>query len=175
MEHLDEESKQNIGKQLLHPEDLITLCLSSKKPGLTLRAFEIFAWTSSSFRRRHRALLEECWKSAADENDWGELYRASTAEGWSDEEMLGVLRSTALFQASSRCYGPEAETFEEGFDEVMPLRQEESGSRDLECSVEAILMQHKFFPDAGKLMLTAIELGSLQGTSRSENGPVPME
>lgn len=175
MEHLDEELKQNIGKRLLRPEDLIELCLSSNKPGLTLQAFEIFAWTSSSFRRRHRALLEECWKSAADEDDWGELYCASTAEGWSDEEILGELRSTVLFHASRRCYGPEAETFEEGFDEVMALRQEGSGSRDLECSVEAILMQHKFFPDAGKLMLTAIELGSLHRTSGSENVPVPME
>ncbi|PKI64225.1 hypothetical protein CRG98_015412 [Punica granatum] len=175
LEHLDEESKQNIEKRLLRPEDLITLCLDSNKPGLTLRAFEIFAWTSSSFRRRHRALLEECWKSAADEDDWGELYRASMADGWSDEETMRILRSTVLFQASSRCYGPEAETFEEGFDEVLPHRQEGLASRDLECSVEAILMQHKFFPDAGKLMLTAIELGSLQGMSEGEDGAVPME
>ncbi|KAK4743626.1 hypothetical protein SAY87_009938 [Trapa incisa] len=175
MEHLDEEAKQNIGRQLLRPEDLIVLCLSSNQPGLTLQAFEIFAWTSSSFRRRERALLENCWKNAADGDDWGELYHASTAEGWSDEQTLGALRSTILFQASCRCYGPEAETFGGRFDEVMPLRQEGSESRDLECSVEAILMQHKFFPDAGKLMLTAIELGSLHGTVRKETSPVPME
>ncbi|OWM79752.1 hypothetical protein CDL15_Pgr023164 [Punica granatum] len=97
------------------------------------------------------------------------------AEGWSDEETMRILRSTVLFQASSRCYGPEAETFEEGFDEVMPLRQEGLASRDLECSVEAILMQHKFFPDAGKLMLTAIELGNLQSMGEGEDGAVPME
>ncbi|XP_010045890.2 nuclear pore complex protein NUP133 isoform X2 [Eucalyptus grandis] len=175
---LDIEAKQNIGQQLLPPDDLIKWCLKSGSPELILRSFDIFAWTSSSFRRFHKSLLEECWKSAADQDDWGKLHQASTIEGWSDEETLRVLRDTMLFQASSRCYGPEAETFEEGFEEVLPLRQEnmepsvlkESGS-----SVEAILMQHKYFPDAGKLMLMAIELGSVRSRTNCEEGPLPME
>lgn len=83
-----------------------------------------------------------------------------------------------LFQASNRCYGPGTETFEGGFDEVLVLRQEnmeipnlkESGS-----SVETILMQHKDFPDAGKLMLTAVMMGSVEIDVRSYEGPSPME
>lgn len=176
MELLDNEPNQNIRNQLLRPEDLISLCLKSDKPDLTLRAFDIFTSTSSSFVRRHKALLEECWRDAADQNDWGELYREYTAEGWSDEEMLQVLTKTVLFQAARRCYGPEAEVYEEGIEEVMPLRHDNAGLRDSDSYVEAILMQHKYFPDAGKLMLMAVELGGgARGSIGSEEGPLPME
>lgn len=138
----------------------------------------MFAWTSSSFRKAHRNLLEECWKNAADQDDWNELFQESTAQGWSDEETLQNLRETVLFQASSRCYGPNAETFGEGFDEVLPLRLENVEPpvfRDSVSSVESILMQHKDFPEAGKLMLTSIMLGSVHDDTRLEEGLSPME
>ncbi|KAJ8748588.1 hypothetical protein K2173_007578 [Erythroxylum novogranatense] len=165
------------GRQLLRPEELIELCLKSQNPELALRAFEVFAWTSSSYRKSHRNLLEECWKNAADQDDWGQLQQACRDEGWSDDETLQQLRDTVLFQASRRCYGPEAETIDEGFDEVLPLRKESSEFstlKHLDVSVEAILMQHKDFPDAGKLMLTSIMLGSLNDV-KAEDGHTPME
>jgi nuclear pore complex protein Nup133 len=139
----------------------------------------VFAWTSSSFRKTYRNLLEECWKNAADQDDWSQLYQSSTAQGWSDEETFQNLRETMLFQASSRCYGPNAETFGDGFEEVLALRQENVEPlllKDSGSSVEAILMQHKDFPEAGKLMVTAIVLGSVQDdTGVLEEGPQPME
>lgn len=172
-----DEEKQYVERQLLHPEDLIKLCLKGQNAKLSLCAFDVFAWTGSSFRKTHRNLMEECWKNAADQDDWSQLYQTSIAQGWSDEETLQNLRETMLFLASSRCYGPNAETFGEGFAEVMLLRREnvEPFSRDPGSSVEAILMQHKDFPEAGKLMLAAITLGSVQDDTRLEEGPSPME
>ncbi|XP_025015316.2 nuclear pore complex protein NUP133 isoform X2 [Ricinus communis] len=166
------------GQQLFRPEELIEHCLKVESPELALQAFDVFAWTSSSFRRSHRSLLEECWKNAADQDDWGKLHQASIDEGWSDEETLQQLRDTVLFQVSSRCYGPRAETIEEGFDKVLPLRKENSevsALKGLDFSVEAVLMQHKDFPDAGKLMLTAIMLGSVHDDTKVEEGTSPME
>lgn len=143
-------------------------------------AFDIFAWTSTSFRETHRKLLEECWKNVADQDDWSIIYQASVAEGWSDEETIKNLRVTSLFKASSRCYGHgAAEMFgEEGFDVVLPLRQENvEGSimKDSVGSVEAILMQHKHFPEAGKLMVTAIMLGVEDSDNRVEDDPILMD
>ncbi|CAL5393910.1 unnamed protein product [Camellia sinensis] len=123
------------------------------------------------------SLLEECWRNVANQDDWEKIYQTSIAEGWSDDECLQVLRETMLFQASSRCYGPEAKTFEGGFDKVLPLRQENlelQTLKDTGYSVEAILMQHKDFPDAGKLMLTGIMLGVTQVDTGMEEGPTPM-
>ena len=174
---LPTEEKQCVEKHLLRPEELIKLCLKCQDAKLSLCAFDVFAWTSSSFRKTHRNLLEECWKNAADQDDWSELYQASTAQGWSDEETLQNLRETVLFLASNRCYGPNAETFGEGFDEVLPLRLENADPPVLRdsSSVESILMQHNDFPEAGKLMLTSIMLGSVQDDTRLEEGPSPME
>ncbi|CAK7349111.1 unnamed protein product [Dovyalis caffra] len=169
------EANQYDGERLFRPEELIELCLKVQNPELALRAFDVFAWTSSSFRRSHRNLLEGCWKNAADLDDWGQLHQASKDEGWSDEETLQQLRYTVLFQASSRCYGPSAETIEEGFDVVLPLRNENSEVSALDFSVEAILMQHKDFPDAGKLMLTAIMLGRVQDNTKVGEDPSSME
>ncbi|KAJ6729274.1 NUCLEAR PORE COMPLEX PROTEIN NUP133 [Salix viminalis] len=172
------EANQYDEQRLLHPEELIELCFRAQNPELALRGFDVFAWTSSSFRRSHRNLLGECWKNAADQDDWGQLLQASKDEGWSDEETLQQLRDTVLFQASSSCYGPNAETIEEGFDAVLPLRKENSevtGLEDLDFSVEAILMQHKDYPDAGKLMLTAIMFGSVHDSSKVEENPSSME
>ncbi|KAJ4730197.1 nuclear pore complex protein [Melia azedarach] len=173
--------KQYVDGPLLRPDELIELCLKSENPELALQAFDVFAWTSSSFRKSHRNLLEECWKNAANLDDWGQLYQASVAEGWSDEETLQQLRDTLLFQASSRCYGPNAETIDEGFDQVLPLQEGNSEDRSLKDSsstVEAILMQHKDFAHAGKLMLTAIMLGSIQDDDddvKAGDGLSPME
>ncbi|KAM1373475.1 hypothetical protein ACFX2I_024171 [Malus domestica] len=172
----DDETKQSLDTKLLHPEDLIKLCLEGESAELSLRAFDVFAWTSSSFRQTHTNLLEHCWRNAADQDDWSQLYQASVSEGWGDEETLQNLKDTVLFQASNRCYEPEAETFGEGFEEVLPLRQEiaePTVMKDTVSSVEAVLMQHKDYSEAGKLMLTAIMLGSLQDDT--EEGPVPME
>ncbi|KAK9132974.1 hypothetical protein Scep_012502 [Stephania cephalantha] len=160
----DVEERPDIGQSLLPPGELIRLCLKGNTPELSLLAFDVFAWTSSSFRRSNKGLLEECWKYAANQDEWGKLYEASEMQGWSDEKTLETLRNTVLFQASSRCYGPEAETYEGGFDEALPLRQENvelSILKDPASSVEGILMQLRNFPEAGKLMLTAVMLGKL--------------
>ncbi|KAB2075223.1 hypothetical protein ES319_A07G207300v1 [Gossypium barbadense] len=161
-----DDTNQHVEKKLLRPEELIELCLESGSKELALQVFDVFAWTSSSFRKSHRNLLEECWKKAADQDPWSELYQASVSEGWSDEETLQQLSRTILFKASNRCYGPKAETIDDGFGEVLPLRQENvevAGLKDTRSSVEAILMQHRDFPYAGKLMLTALMLGCVQG------------
>ncbi|KAF6165635.1 hypothetical protein GIB67_043084, partial [Kingdonia uniflora] len=175
----DNEEKTDIGQQLLPPWELIELCLKNNTPKLSLRAFDVFAWTSSSFRTSNKSLLKECWKNAADQDEWGKLYQSSIEEGWSDEEILQALRETVLFAASKRCYGSEAETYESGFDEVLPLRQEEvqvSVVKDGVSSVEGILMQHKSFPDAGKMMLTAIMLGKVGAENTHEEiVSMPME
>ncbi|GAB2274991.1 hypothetical protein Dimus_009760 [Dionaea muscipula] len=173
----DEEEKRNIGFQLLPPSDLIRLCLNYPTAELVLKAFDIFAWTSSSFRTRNRTLLEECWKIAVDLDEWEKLYQFSVAVGWSDEDTLRVLEKTVLFKASQRCYGPESESFEGGFDEVLPLRLAPMEPSDLmghAASVEMILMQHKDFPNAGKLMLTAVMLGSARADVGVED-VAPME
>lgn len=174
------EDKELVEHQLLHPEDLIKLCLEGEERELSLWAFDVFAWTSSLFRKIHRKLLEDCWKKAASHDDWSILQNSYTVGGWSDDETLQNLKNTILFQASSRCYGPQAETFEEGFDQVLPLRLENLEETpipgDMNSSVETILMQHKDFADAGKLMLMAVMLGSEHGGDiKLEGGPSPME
>lgn len=174
----DNEEKQSIERRLLPPVDLIELCLKIQNRELSLRAFDLFAWTSASFLRSNTSLLEECWRNAANQDDWQSLHQRSITEGWSDETTLEVLKETILFQASSKCYGPYAESFEGKFEEVLPLRQESSehpNLKDTSSSVESVLMQHKDFPDAGKLMLTAIMLGSIWVASTADCGPTGMD
>lgn len=174
----DDEEKKQIERRLVSPVELIELCLKSGNRELALRAFDVFAWTSSSFIKCNSSLLEECWRNAANNDDWDRIYQLSSKEGWSEEETLRILGQTLLFLASRRCYGPEASTFEGSFDEVLPLRQDSSESsyaKDLVSSVEAILMQHKDFPDAGKLMLTAVMLGSDCEASLVDEASSPME
>lgn len=171
-------SNEAIEQRLLRPDELIELCLKSENSELALLAFDVFAWTSSSFRKSHRNLLEDCWRNAADQDDWGQLYEASVDEGWSEEDTLRQLRDTVLFQASSRCYGSQAETIEGGFNEVLPLRKDNILApllEDLNSSVEGILMQHKNFADAGKLMLTAIMLGAPQDDTEANEGHFPRD
>ncbi|XP_027061322.2 nuclear pore complex protein NUP133-like [Coffea arabica] len=174
----DGDEKHNIGNRLLPPVDLIELCLKNQNRLLALRAFDVFAWTSFFFLKCNSSLLEECWRNAANQDDWERIYQLSVTEGWSDEETLHSLQETVLFQASTICYGPEAKTFDGGFDEVLPLRQENlevEYVKDVSSSVEAILMQHKDFPDAGKLMLTAIMLGSAHAGTVINESCFPME
>lgn len=181
MKLLSDDESQNIRQRLLPPMDLIELCLKIQNRELSLRVFDVFAWTSSSFIKSNASLLEDCWRNASNQDDWERLYLASVDEGWSDEETLSILKDTILFQASNRCYGPKAETFEGNFQEVLPLRLENSDHVNLKnmgSSVENILMQHKDYPDAGKLMLTAVMLGSVHSDTISimeEEGPTPME
>lgn len=170
----DDEETQEIAQKLLPPAELIQLCLRYENKHLALYAFDVFAWTSLSFLRCNISLLEECWKNAANQDDWETINQTSAAKGLSDEEMLEVLRETTLFQASRRCYGPEAETFEGGFEQVLPLRQD-SLEVSMASSVEGILMQHRSFPDADRLMVTAIMLGSVAVDTTLEDGPSPME
>ncbi|KAL0288368.1 UNVERIFIED_CONTAM: Nuclear pore complex protein [Sesamum angustifolium] len=149
----DNEEKQSIKCRLLPPVDLIELCLKIQNRELSLRAFDLFAWTSASFLRSNISLLEECWRNAANQDDWQSLHQ-------------------------SKCYGPYLETFEGKFEEVLPLRQESSehpNLKDMSSSVESVLMQHKDFPDAGKLMLTAIMLGSIWVASAAHCGPAGMD
>lgn len=181
MKLLPDDERQNISQQLLPPVDLIELCLKTQDRELSLRVFDIFAWTSSSFIKSNASLLEDCWRNASNQDDWERLYQASVDEGWGDEETLSILKDTILFQASSRCYGLKAETFEGNFQEVLPLRLENSEQvtlKNMGSSVETILMQHKDYPDAGKLMLTSVMLGSVHSDTISiveEEGPTPME
>ncbi|XP_068669283.1 nuclear pore complex protein NUP133 [Aristolochia californica] len=165
--------EQHQANKLLTPEKLITLCLNSKNRDLCLRAFDVFAWTSSSFRKKTKILLEECWKNAANQDDWGNLQQAFMAEGWNEEETLEYLKETILFKASKRCYGADAEIFDGGFEEVLLLHKDGESPivNDFSVSsVEAILMQHKDFPDAGKLMKTSIMMGKYGTDFVIENG-----
>ncbi|KAL6010258.1 hypothetical protein ACLOJK_000689 [Asimina triloba] len=149
--------------KLLSPSELIKICLKSKSRELSLQVFDVFAWTSSSFRHSNKSLLEACWKNAADQDDWVHLYQASLEEGWGDEESLQHLKETVLFQAANRCYGAGAQVLEGVFDEVLPLWQEDAEGQmmNVASSVEGVLMQHDAFPDAGKLMLAAIMIVKL--------------
>ncbi|KAG9443474.1 hypothetical protein H6P81_014814 [Aristolochia fimbriata] len=170
---LDPGLEQSQTKKLLSPEKLTTLCLNSKNRDLSLRAFDVLAWTSSSFRQKNKTLVEECWKNAANQDDWGNLQQASMGEGWTEEETLEHLIDTILFKASKRCYGPDSEIYDGGFEEVLPLHKDgESPTRNdfPGSSVEGILMQHKDFPDAGKLMKTAIMMGKYGTEFVTENG-----
>ncbi|KAF3786219.1 Nuclear pore complex protein [Nymphaea thermarum] len=149
------------GDRLIPPAELIEICLRSSEPRLVLRTFDVFAWTSFSFRMSNRNLLEECWMCSANLNDWGRIYKQSVSEGWSDDKILETLQETGLFQAATRCYGPGSQFYEGGFREILPLLQEDidATEKDSCSSVEAILMRHLDFPEAGKLMITAIVRG----------------
>ncbi|XP_074272833.1 nuclear pore complex protein NUP133 [Silene latifolia] len=175
----DEMETQHIGQRMLPPWELIRLCLQGRTPELLLKAFDVFAWTSSSFRKSNKSLLEECWKIAVDLDDWEKLYQFSIAEGWSEDDTLRVLEKTMLCQAGRRCYGPESDSYNGGFEDVLPVRQESfelSSVKDSGASsVEAVLMQHKDFSDAGKLMLTAVMLGSAEVDIDENEGAIPME
>lgn len=89
---------------------------------------------------------------------------------------MRVLRKTMLFQAASKCYGPESDTYEGSFFEVLPLKEEMSEVPSMKevGSVEGILMRHKDYAEAGKLMLTALMLGA-QVDDEESNGPIPMD
>jgi nuclear pore complex protein Nup133 len=143
---------------------------------LSLKAFEVFASTSSSFRNSNRGLLEACWMNAANQDDWVKLLQVSTSEGWSDEVIQKSLLGTVLLNASRLCYSPDAVVYDGTFEDVLPVKKEDVHLRGLESkcfSVEEVLMQHKDFPDAGKLMMTAVIMGKELPYTAAE--PVEME
>ncbi|KAF3597955.1 hypothetical protein DY000_02022092 [Brassica cretica] len=83
-----------------------------------VKAFEVFAWTSCSFRENHKSLLEECLRNAADQDDWDRLHQASTNE---------------------------VNDFDGDFAQVLPLRRE--NPVDKTSSVEDVLISHKDFAE----------------------------
>ncbi|KAJ3669565.1 hypothetical protein LUZ60_011515 [Juncus effusus] len=135
-------------RELIGPVDLIKICLNKRDRNLALKAFEVFAFTSASFRSSNKTLLEECWSNAVDQDDWPALYQSSISQGWTDDIIIRSLSQTVLYEACNRCYGCDAQVFEGGFEEVLSL-----------SSVEKVVMGHSYFADAGKLMLTALALG----------------
>eukprot|EP01018_Ginkgo_biloba_P017682 Gb_30615 [translate_table: standard] len=159
------------GDEILTPRQLVEICLKSEYRELVLRAFDVFAWTGNTFRRSNKSLLESAWLHAADLDNWAKMNQLSKEEGWSDEQNLQMLRSTALFHSSKRCYGTKCLCYEGCLQDVLPLLQEDAEIFDLKdagtskWSVETILMQHQDFPEAGQLMLTAVRLGKCFGAS----------
>ncbi|GJN08589.1 hypothetical protein PR202_ga26527 [Eleusine coracana subsp. coracana] len=175
VQHDTEYAQEKCTNKLLHPSELIEMCLKRDRE-LSLKAFEVFASTSSSFRSSNKGLLEACWTNAANQDDWVKLLQASTSEGWSDEVVQKSLLGTVLFNASRLCYSPDAVVYDGNFEDVLPVKKEDVYLRGLESkcfSVEEVLMQHKDFPDAGKLMMTAVIMGKELSYTAAE--PVDME
>ncbi|XP_052147863.1 nuclear pore complex protein NUP133 [Oryza glaberrima] len=158
------------------PLELIEMCLKGDRE-LSLKAFEVFAWTRASFRSSNKGLLEACWMNAADQDDWVSLQEESSG-GWSDEVIQESLQGTVLFNASRLCYSPDAVVYDGSFEDVLPVKKEDVHLRGLEgrcLSVEEVLMQHKDFPDAGKLMMTAVIMGKELPYTVSTAEPVDMD
>lgn len=178
VQHDPEYAEGKYTGKLLRPSELIEMCMKGDRE-LSLKAFEVFAWTSSSFRSSNRGLLENCWTNAANQDDWVQLSQASISEGWSDEVTQESLQGTVLFNASRLCYSQDAVVFDGTFEEVLPVRKEDVYARGVESkcfSVEEVLMQHDVFPDAGKLMMTAVVMGKeLSYTEPADDQPVEMD
>ncbi|KAL6867412.1 hypothetical protein ACP4OV_015436 [Aristida adscensionis] len=175
VQHDPEYAQEKYTNKLLHPSELIEMCLNRDRE-LSLKAFEVFASTSSSFRSSNKGLLEACWMNAANQDDWVRLYQASESEGWSDEVIQESLQGTVLFNASRLCYSVDAVVYDGTFEEVLPVKKEDvyMGGLEAKClSVEEVLMQHKDFPDAGKLMMTAVVMGKELSYTAAE--PVEMD
>jgi len=175
VQHDPEYAQVKYTNALLGPSELIEMCLRRDRE-LSFKAFEVFALTSSSFRSSNRGLLEACWMNATHQDDWVKLSEASTLEGWSDELIEESLQATVLFKASRLCYSPDAVVYDGTFEDVLPVKKEDVHLRGLESkclSVEEVLMQHKDFPDAGKLMMTAVILGKELTFTATE--PVEMD
>ncbi|KAI5021980.1 hypothetical protein ZWY2020_058710 [Hordeum vulgare] len=139
VQHDPEYAQGKHTSKLLRPSELIEMCMKRGRE-LSLKAFEVFAWTGSSFRSSNKGLLEACWANATDQDDWVELSQASVSKGWSDEVIQESLQGT------------DAVVFDDPFEEVLPVRKEDVHARGLEAkcfSVEEVLMQHDTFLDAG--------------------------
>ncbi|KAL6645580.1 hypothetical protein ACP70R_017188 [Stipagrostis hirtigluma subsp. patula] len=175
VQHDPEYAQGKYTNKLLRPSELIEMCLKRDRE-LALKAFEVFASTSSSFRSSNKGLLEACWMNAANQDEWVKLLQASTTEGWSDEVIQEALQGTILFNASRLCYSPDAVVYDGTFEEVLPVKKEDVhlGGLEAKCfSVEEVLMQHQDFPDAGKLMMTAVIMGKELSYTAEE--PVEMD
>ena len=158
VQHDPEYAQGKQASKLLRPSELIEMCMKGDRE-LSLKAFEVFAWTSSSFRSSNRGLLESCWTNAANQDDWVNLSQASTSKDWSDEVIQESLQGTVLFNASRLCYSPDAVVFDGSFEDVLPVRKEDVHARGLEdkCfSVEEVLMQHDVFPSGASLGLLRV-------------------
>lgn len=105
---------QQIGLGLLRAWDLIELCLKRGSAELVLSAFDVFAWSSSSFWISNKPLLEKCWKNAIDQNDWKKLYDVSIAEGWRDEDTLLVLEKSVVFRSQGGATDPNLKPMKAG-------------------------------------------------------------
>ncbi|KAF8718377.1 hypothetical protein HU200_025358 [Digitaria exilis] len=175
VQHDPESAQVKYTTALLDPSELIEMCLK-RDQDLSLKAFEVFASTSSSFRSSNRGLLEACWMNATNQDDWVKLSQVSTSEGWSDEVIQESLQGTVLFKASRICYSPDSLVYDGTFEDVLPVKKEDVHLRGLETkclSVEEVLMQHKDFPDAGKLMMAAVIMGKELPYTAAE--PVEMD
>jgi len=176
VQHDPEYAQAKYTSTLIDPSKLIEMCLKRDQE-LSLKAFEVFASTNSSFRTSNRGLLEACWINATNQDDWVKLSEASMSEGWSDEVIQESLQGTILFKASGLCYSPDSVLLYDGtFEDVLPVKKEDIHLRGLESkclSVEEVLMQHKDFPDAGKLMMTAVIMGKELSYTAAE--PVEMD
>ncbi|KAI3902170.1 hypothetical protein MKW92_051961 [Papaver armeniacum] len=150
----DNEEKQDCDR-LLPPGDLIELCLRVKSQNYHCWHLTYLHGPAPPFSKSSRSLFEECWKNAADQDDWGKLYQS-------------VERNCSLSRLQTSV-GPEAETYEGGFEEVMPLQRIMSWlpwKDNTGLTVEGILIW----------MLTAINLGKLGAEMVvEEDGPTPME
>ncbi|CAM6090484.1 unnamed protein product [Calypogeia fissa] len=165
--------KGSCGEEILHPGQLVEVCLKSGDRDLLLQAFDVFAFAGESFRKGNKSLLEAAWLRAADQDNWAQIRQISEEEGWSDEHHWQFLQSTAIFQISKRCYGEGSPCYGAPFQEILPLLESDVGLLDakgkvtrLETgkkSVEGILMQHSGFPDASDAMLTALRMGAASG------------
>uniref|UniRef100_A0A0D9VRF8 Nucleoporin Nup133/Nup155-like N-terminal domain-containing protein n=1 Tax=Leersia perrieri TaxID=77586 RepID=A0A0D9VRF8_9ORYZ len=177
VQHDPEYAQDKYTTKPVRPSELIEMCLKRDRE-LSLKAFEVFAWTSTSFRSSNRGLLEACWMNAADQDDWVSLSQESTSEGWGDKVIQESLQGTVLFNASRLCYSPDAVVYEGTFEEVLPVKKEDVYLRGLESrclSVEEVLMQHKDFPDAGKLMMTAVIMGKELPYTITAAEPIEMD
>ncbi|XP_015691167.1 nuclear pore complex protein NUP133 isoform X2 [Oryza brachyantha] len=175
IQHDPEYAHDKYTSKPVRPLELIEMCLRRDRE-LSLKAFEVFAWTSASFRCSNRGLLEACWMNATDQDDWVSLSQES--EGWSDERIQESLQGTVLFNASRLCYSRDAVVYGGSFEEVLPVKKEDLQLRGLEgrcLSVEEVLMQHKDFPDAGKLMMTAVIMGKELPDTVAAAEPVEMD
>eukprot|EP00252_Welwitschia_mirabilis_P012499 TRINITY_DN2758_c0_g2_i1.p1 TRINITY_DN2758_c0_g2~~TRINITY_DN2758_c0_g2_i1.p1 ORF type:complete len:319 (+),score=67.62 TRINITY_DN2758_c0_g2_i1:25-957(+) len=151
---------------VVSPRQLVEICLRCETRDLVLHSFDVFAWAGSAFRRNNKSLLEKSWMHVVDLDDWVKMHEASEEEGWSDEQKLQILCSTALFYASKRCYGQSSVCYEGSFQDLLPLLQEDEEVGNAypgKWSVERVIMQHQEFSEAGELMLMALRLGKHEG------------
>ncbi|KAH7276894.1 hypothetical protein KP509_39G025700 [Ceratopteris richardii] len=158
---------------VLTPRQLVEICLKSDNRNLFLRLFHVFAWGGDIFRKSNRSLLEAAWLKAVDFDDWIMMRQVSERDGWSDEQHVEALHNTVLYEAARCCYS----CFQKGgsFENVLPLLCEETEEGVEFKSVETILMRHADFPEAGQIMIAAIQMGSSTEDAKSLGDEMDIE